>query len=289
MKEPLFKGVCTAMVTPFLDGKINYPMVEQLLKRQIDAGIQAVVIAGTTGESSTLSDQEKINLFRCSKDYVGDQCLIIAGTGSNDTQHSIELSIAAEESGADALLVVSPYYNKATPDGIVLHYLSVCHSVTCPVIVYNVPGRTGLDIPVAVYQQLSKVQNIAGVKEASPDITKITRIRAACGAQFPIWSGNDDQIVPVIALGGAGVISVLSNVAPKEANTLCEAALNGNLDEAAEMQIKLLPLIDALFSEINPIPVKAAMKEIGYDCGDCRLPLCKMSLDNLIKLKQVLK
>ena len=175
MREPLFQGVCTALVTPFLDGKVNYPMMEQLLKRQIEAGVRAVVIAGTTGESATLSDQEKINLFRISKEYVGEQCLVIAGTGSNNTAHCIELSIAAEEAGADALLVVSPYYNKATPDGIVMHYLSVCHSVSLPVIVYNVPGRTGLDIPVSVYKRLTKIANIAGVKEASSDITKIAR------------------------------------------------------------------------------------------------------------------
>lgn len=288
MRKPLFQGVCTALVTPFLDGKVNYPMMEQLLKRQIEAGIHAVVIAGTTGESPTLSDREKISLFQRSKEYVGDDCLIIAGTGSNSTSHSVELSIAAEEAGADALLVVSPYYNKATPDGIILHYLSVCQSVSCPVIVYNVPSRTGLDIPVSVYQQLANIPNIAGVKEASPDITKIAHIRAACGSALPIWSGNDDQIVPAMALGGAGVISVLSNVKPKETKALCDAALEGNFDTAANWQCKLLPFIDALFCEVNPIPAKAAMKEIGYDCGDCRLPLCKMSTDNLTKLKAIL-
>ena len=289
MQKPLFTGVCTAMVTPFLDGKINYPMMEQLLKRQIEAGIQAVVIAGTTGESPTLSDQEKIMLFRRCKEYVGDQCMIIAGTGSNDTAHSVELSIAAEEVGADALLVVSPYYNKATPDGIVLHYLSVCHSVSLPVIVYNVPGRTGLDIPVSVYKRLARIQNIAGVKEASSDITKIARIRNACGPDFSIWSGNDDQIAPVMALGGLGIISVLSNVKPVETKILCDAALNGDFDTASDLQCKLLPLIDALFCEVNPIPVKAAMKELGYDCGDCRLPLSKMSSEKYSDLIKLLK
>ena len=289
MQKPLVTGVCTAMVTPFLDGKINYPMMEQLLKRQIEAGIQAVVIAGTTGESPTLSDQEKIMLFRRCKEYVGDQCMIIAGTGSNDTAHSVELSIAAEEVGADALLVVSPYYNKATPDGIVLHYLSVCHSVSLPVIVYNVPGRTGLDIPVSVYKRLARIQNIAGVKEASSDITKIARIRNACGPDFSIWSGNDDQIAPVMALGGLGIISVLSNVKPVETKILCDAALNGDFDTASDLQCKLLPLIDALFCEVNPIPVKAAMKELGYDCGDCRLPLSKMSSEKYSDLIKLLK
>ena len=289
MRKPLFTGVCTALVTPFIDGKVNYPMMEQLLKRQVDAGIKAVVVAGTTGESPTLSDEEKITLFRRCKEYVGDQCLIIAGTGSNSTAHSIELSVKAESAGADALLVVSPYYNKATPDGIVMHYLSICHAVSVPVIIYNVPSRTGLDIPVSVYQQLSRIRNVAGVKEASSDITKIARIRNACGSDFSIWSGNDDQGVPVMALGGQGVISVLSNVKPIETMTMCEAALDGDFDTASDLQCKLLPLIDALFSEVNPIPIKAAMREIGYDCGSCRLPLCDISKESLIRLQHSLK
>lgn len=288
MKKPLFTGACTALVTPFLDGKVNYPMMEQLLRRQVDAGVTAVVIAGTTGESPTLSDEEKILLIKRCKDYVGDQCLIIAGTGSNDTAHSIHLSMAAQEAGADALLVVSPYYNKATPDGIVLHYLAICHAVKLPVIIYNVPGRTGLDIPVSVYQQLSEVPNIAGVKEASSDIVKIAKIRNACGNSFSIWSGNDDQIVPVMALGGQGVISVLSNVKPVETVAMCNAALDGDFDTAADLQCKLLPLIDFLFCEVNPIPVKEAMKHIGYDCGGCRLPLCGLTRKNAVKLKELL-
>ena len=288
MKKPLFTGVCTAMVTPFLEGKVNYPMMEQLLKRQIEAGVSAVVIAGTTGESPTLSDDEKITLFRRCKEYVGDRCLIIAGTGSNNTVHSIHLSIAAEKAGADALLVVSPYYNKATPNGIIMHYLSICHAVSLPVIVYNVPGRTGLDIPVSVYHELSKIPNMAGVKEANSDITKVARIRNTCGNDFSIWSGNDDQIVPAMALGAQGVISVLSNVKPEETKSMCDAALDGDFDTAASLQCTLLPLIEALFSEVNPIPVKAAMNYIGYDCGDCRLPLCSMTGENFEKLKQLL-
>lgn len=288
MKKPIFTGACTALVTPFLNGKVNYPMMEQLLKRQIDAGIKAVVIAGTTGESPTLSDDEKIALFRRCKEYVGDRCLIIAGTGSNSTAHSVELSIAAEAAGADALLVVSPYYNKATPDGIVMHYLSICHAVSLPVIVYNVPSRTGLDIPVCAYERLARIPNIAGVKEASPDITKIAKIRNACGLDLPIWSGNDDQIVPVMALGGQGVISVLSNIKPEETAAMCSAALDGDFDTAAELQCKLLPLIDFLFCEVNPIPVKAAMDYIGYDCGECRLPLCGLRHENAEKMRKVL-
>ena len=289
MRKPLFSGVCTAMVTPFLNGKVNYPMMEQLLKRQIDAGVKAVVIAGTTGESPTLTDEEKITLFRRCKEYVGDECMVIAGTGSNNTAHSIELSIKAESANADALLVVSPYYNKATPDGIFLHYLSICRSVSIPVIIYNVPSRTGLDIPVSLYHRLSRIPNIVGVKEASSDITKIARIRNTCGSDFAIWSGNDDQVVPVMSLGGHGVISVLSNIMPLETVSMCNAAINGSFETASALQCKMLPLIDALFSEVNPIPVKAAMKEIGYDCGNCRLPLCAITDTNLSKLQSLLK
>lgn len=288
MKKPLFTGACTALVTPFLVGKINYPMMDQLLKRQIDAGIKAVVIAGTTGESPTLSDEEKLTLVRRCKDYVGNRCLIIAGTGSNNTAHSVALSVAAEEAGADALLVVSPYYNKATPQGIYLHYLSICNAVSIPVIVYNVPGRTGLDIPVSVYNQLASISNIAGVKEASSDITKIIRIRNACGPDFAVWSGNDDQIVPAMAVGGSGVISVLSNLYPLQTQAMCDAALSGDFKTASNIQCQFLPLIDSLFSEVNPIPVKAAMNELGYDCGGCRLPLCPMQPDKLKALIECL-
>jgi 4-hydroxy-tetrahydrodipicolinate synthase len=288
MKKPLFTGACTALVTPFLEGRINYPMMDQLLKRQIDAGIKAVVIAGTTGESPTLSDEEKLTLVRRCKDYVGNRCLIIAGTGSNNTAHSVALSVAAEEAGADALLVVSPYYNKATPQGIYLHYLSICNAVSIPVIVYNVPGRTGLDIPVSVYNQLASISNIAGVKEASSDITKIIRIRNACGPDFAVWSGNDDQIVPAMAVGGSGVISVLSNLYPLQTQAMCDAALSGDFKTASNIQCQFLPLIDSLFSEVNPIPVKAAMNELGYDCGGCRLPLCPMQPDKLKALIECL-
>ncbi len=280
MGKPIFTGACTALVTPFLGGKVNYPMMEQLLRRQVDAGISAVVISGTTGESPTLSDTEKITLFHRCKDYVGDSCIVIAGTGTNSTEHAIELSVAAAEAGVDALLMVTPYYNKATPDGLVAHYLSIAHRVSLPIILYNVPTRTGVDIPVSVYQRLSRVPNIVGVKEASSDITKILRIRQSCGPDFTIWSGNDDQIVPAMACGASGVISVLSNVYPEETQAMCAAALNGDYETAGEFHRELLPLIDLLFCEVNPIPVKAAMKCIGYDCGDCRLPLCRLTKEH---------
>ena len=280
MSKPFFSGACTALVTPFLDGKVNYPMAEQLLRRQIDAGISTVVLAGTTGESPTLSDVEKITLLHRCKSYVGDTCQIIAGTGSNSTAHAVEMSLAAEEAGADALLVVSPYYNKATPDGLIAHYLSIAHKVSLPIILYNVPSRTGVDIPVSVYQRLSRIPNIVGVKEASNDVTKVLRIRQACGQNFTVWSGNDDQIVPAMACGASGVISVLSNVYPEETQELCSAALKGDYETAGAIQRELLPLIELLFCEVNPIPVKAAMKCIGFDCGNCRLPLCKLTQEH---------
>lgn len=286
MKKPIFTGVCTALVTPFLDGEVNYPMAEQLIRRQVDAGIHAVVLAGTTGEAPTLSDDEKLELFQRCKSFVGDDCLIIAGTGSNDTAHTVELSQAAEEAGADALLIVSPYYNKATPEGLFVHYMTIAHSVGIPIILYNVPSRTGVDIPVSVYRRLSRIPNIAGVKEASADIRKITRILAACGSDLPVWSGNDDLTVPVLSLGGQGVISVLSNLLPVETSAMAQAALAGDFDTAAALQAQLLPLTDLLSCEVNPIPVKAAMKRLGYDCGGCRLPLTSLTKEHQAKIEE---
>ena len=288
MKEPIFTGACTALITPFLDGKVNYPMMEQLLRRQMDNGIHAVVLAGTTGESATLSDTEKLELFRRAKAYVGDDCLILAGTGSNDTAHAAALSAAAQDAGADALLVVSPYYNKATPEGLCAHYMTIARSVHIPVVLYNVPSRTGVDIPVSVYRRLSQLPNIAGVKEASTDVGKLVRIRSACDPDFYIWSGCDELAVPAMALGGMGVISVASNVCPAEVQLMAQAALAGDFDTAAALQVELLPLIDLLFCEVNPIPVKAAMKRMGYDCGGCRMPLTALSRENQARLERYL-
>ena len=287
MNKPLFTGACTALVTPFLGDQINYPLLQRLIQRQIDAGIEAIVICGTTGESPTLSDLEKLELFQKAKQYAKDDALIIAGTGSNSTEHAVSLSRAAEAIGVDALLVVTPYYNKATADGLLEHYSTIAANVRLPIIAYNVPSRTGVDIPVSVYRQLTAISNMAGVKEAASDITKITKIKSAC-VDFPIWSGNDDQIVPVMSMGGSGVISVLSNVLPIETQAMCKAALDGDFDTASSLQLKLLPLIEALFCEVNPIPVKAAMKYIGFDCGDCRLPLTPMGEENRKKLEKVL-
>lgn len=288
MKQPFFSGACTALVTPFLEGHVNFPMLQRLLYRQVESGISAVVICGTTGESATLTNAEKIQLFTNAKEFVGDACRIIAGTGSNCTASAVALSQAAEDAGADGLLVVTPYYNRATPTGLAAHYAAIAEAVHIPVIAYNVPSRTGVDIPVAVYKELTQIPNMAGVKEASTDISKIAKIRAAC-PDFPIWSGNDDQAVAVMALGGKGVISVLSNVAPMETQAMAMAALDGDFDTATALQLEMLPLIEALFSEVNPIPVKAAMKLLGYDCGDCRLPLTEISQINLQLLKKVLR
>ena len=285
MKQILFSGACTALVTPFLNGQINYPMMEVLIRRQMDAGINSIVLAGTTGEAPTLSDEEKIELFRRGKAFAGKNCTIIAGTGSNSTAHAIELSMEAQKAGVDALLVVSPYYNKATEEGLFLHYMSIAHAVSIPVIIYNVPSRTGVDIPISVYRRLSKIPNIAGVKEASTDITKISKIRHACGNDLPIWSGNDDMTVPVISLGGQGVISVSSNVYPEQVQLMAQAALAGDFDTASDLQSRLLPLHELMFCEVNPIPVKAAMGLLGYDCGECRMPLSPITQTNFLRLK----
>ena len=288
MKKPVFTVACTALVTPFLGEAVNYPMLDQLLRRQLEAGIRAVVLCGTTGESATLSDAEKLAIIRRARSFLRDRCTIIAGTGSNDTDHAISLSRLAQEAGADALLVVTPYYNKATPEGLVVHYSAVAAAVHIPVIVYNVPSRTGLDVPVEVCRELARIPNIAGIKEASPDISKIARLRAECPPDFAIWSGNDDQAAAVMALGGAGVISVVSNLFPEEVQAMALAALDGDFDTASDLQLKLLPLIRALFREVNPIPVKAAMKRLGYDCGICRLPLTPPSLETVEILKKLL-
>jgi 4-hydroxy-tetrahydrodipicolinate synthase len=286
MKSKLFTGTCTALVTPFLDGQINFKMVEKLLTRQIDAGIRAVVLSGTTGESPTLSDTEKLELFRRAKSFVGDSCMIIAGTGSNSTARAVSLSIAAEAASADALLIVSPYYNKATPSGLVAHYTAIAESVSIPMILYNVPSRTGLDMPVSVYRKLSRIPKIAGVKEASVDVSKVTKTINECDKGFCVWSGNDDLAVPVISVGGQGLISVMSNICPVETNAMVEAALDGDFDTAASLHAQLQPLCELLFCEVNPIPVKAAMQYIGYDCGECRLPLCSLSGENRAKMEK---
>lgn len=277
MTKPIFTGVCTALVTPFLENRLNTPMLRQLIRRQELAGTDALVICGTTGESAALTDAEKLELFRVSREAIPEGLPFIAGTGSNNTSHAVALSQAAQELGADALLVVSPYYNKATEDGLYRHYRHIAQAVSIPVILYNVPSRTGLDIPVSVYKKLAEIPNIAGVKEASSDIRKIAKIRQQCPRDFSVWCGNDDLAVPALSLGAAGLISVVSNVEPELTRAMVKAALDGDFDTASDLQCRLLPLMQTLFREVNPVPVKEALKLIGLDCGSCRLPLGEAS------------
>lgn len=287
MKNPVFTGVCTALVTPFAKEKVNIPMLERLLCRQWEAGVDAVCLCGTTGEAPTLTDAEKIAAFRAARAVSGRHCLI-AGTGSNSTAHSVSLSIAAQDCGMDGLLVVTPYYNKATPSGLIAHYTAIADSVSIPIVLYNVPSRTGVNIPIEVYRELSQHPKIIGVKEASGSLQAVMDIRRYCPDDFYIWSGNDDCIVPIQAMGGKGVISVASNVIPQEMTRLLRLTAEQNYTEAAKMQISLLPLIRCLFSEVNPIPVKAAMAMLGFDCGGCRLPLTPMAEKNKSILRQTI-
>lgn len=288
MDHKLFRGVATALVTPFRLDFIHEEAYDRLLQRQVEAGAAAVVVCGTTGESATLTDGEKLELIRRTADTVRERCLVIAGTGSNDTAHAIALSRAAEAQGADALLVVTPYYNKATPRGLREHYLALAEQVHIPIILYNVPSRTGVDIPVEVYRDLAAHPNICGVKEASGSMGKIARIKAACPADFGVWAGNDDQIVPVAALGGDGVVSVLANVCPEETVEMTQLALRGELARAGELQCRYMALIDGLFREVNPIPVKAAMNLMGLQAGRCRLPLTEPEPETTEALRALL-
>lgn len=289
MDTLLFSGVCTALVTPFKDGNVDFLMLKNLIDRQVENGIKSIVLTGTTGESPTLSDSEKREIWTQGKEMAGNRCRIIAGTGTNSTAHTITLSKAAEISGADAVLVVSPYYNKSTEEGLFQHYKAVAQSLCIPVILYNVPSRTGVDIPVGVYKRLAEIPNIIGVKEATTSIKKILEIRRVCPDNFTIWCGNDDLAVPYFSSGAKGVVSVLSNVYPEKAILLSDSALSGDYKKALSIQMSLMPIIDALFCEVNPIPVKEAMKIIGYDCGVCRLPLWEMTKEHKAYLQSILK
>ncbi len=287
MKQPVFEGVCTALVTPFRNGTVDKQKLELLLDHQINSGVNAVVICGTTGESPTLSAQEQMETIAHAIQYTAGRIPVIAGTGSNDTAHTIEMSRVASSMGADGLLLVTPYYNKATQAGLVRHYQAVADAVTCPIIVYNVPSRTGLNMTVDTYRTLSKHPLIQGVKEASGDITKIQRTLDACGDEFFVWSGNDDQIVPIQSVGGKGVISVLSNVIPKKTVHLLELCKLQKYEEAADLQCRWMALIDFLFREVNPIPVKAMMNHLGWDVGQPRLPLTELSEEGKKELLRI--
>ena len=286
MKRLIFTGVCTALVTPFSGDGIDFSMLEQLIDGQIEAGTEAIVLAGTTGESPTLAHEEKLELFRESVRMTAGRCKIIAGTGSNSTKAAVELSQEAQGCGVDGLLVVTPYYNKATQPGLLKHYRAICEAVEIPVIAYNVPSRTGVDITVDTCKALAEIPNLVGIKEACGDISKVARILA--DTDLAVWSGNDDQTVPVMALGGAGVISVASNVIPKQMHELTAAALRGDFSKAAALQRKYQRLMDLLFCQVNPIPVKAAMRMIGMDCGECRMPLDGLTDGNARKLRSCL-
>lgn len=274
-----FKGVATALITPMKNGKIDYQSFEALIEDQIKNDIDGLVVCGTTGESATLSDEEHRDLIKFCVDKVHGRVPVIAGTGSNDTSYAVELSAHACEVGADMLLLVTPYYNKTSQRGLVKHFEAVANAVDKPIILYNVPSRTGLNIAPATYKELSYNEKIVAVKEASGNISQIAETMQLCGDNLDIISGNDDQIVPIMALGGVGVISVLSNVLPKETHEICRAMLEGDTKKAAQMQLKYLPLINALFSETNPIPVKVAMTKLGMCSEEIRLPLCEMSPD----------
>ena len=284
MKRPLFTGLCTALVTPFEGDQVNYDMLQHLIKRQTEAGVDAIVLTGTTGESPTLTREEKLEIYRRGVQTAGGRCKIIAGTGSNCTANAVALSREAEKIGVDGLLIVTPYYNKATQPGLLKHYSAVCEAVQIPVIAYNVPSRTGVDIHPVTVRALAEIPNLAGIKEASGDIVRFSRLADV----IPVYTGNDDQTVASMALGGCGVISVVSNVLPDQTLAMVRACQAGDYRLAAELQRKLLPLMDLMFCQVNPIPVKAAMRMMGFDCGECRMPLDVLTEENKRKLQDAL-
>ena len=287
----VFKGVAVAIVTPmFENGEVNYPKLGEIIEFQIANKTDAIVICGTTGEASTLSHEEHLEVIDYCVKKVAKRVPVIAGTGSNCTETAIYLSREAEKSGADALLVVTPYYNKATQKGLIAHYTAVAESVELPVIMYNVPGRTGCNIlPETAAALVRNVKNIVGIKEASGNISQVAKLMSICGDEIELYSGNDDQIVPIMSLGGLGVISVLSNVAPKETHDIVEMYLDGDVRGSMELQLKAIPLIDQLFCEVNPIPVKAGMNLMGLEVGPLRMPLTEMEDAHKENLKAAMK
>lgn len=289
MKKTVFTGAATAIITPINENGIDYELFGKLIDWQIAEGIDAIVVAGTTGEASTLTDDEHKGAIEFCVNKVAGRVPVIAGTGSNDTDYAIELSKFACKAGADALLLVTPYYNKATQKGLIASFTAVADVCDKPVILYNVPGRTGCNILPATAAELAKHENIVAIKEASGNISQIAQLAHLCGDSLDIYSGNDDQIVPIMSLGGKGVISVLSNLMPKVTSRICSAFLEGNVKESRELQLKLLPLINALFCEVNPIPVKAAMAKMGYCENLLRLPLTPMESQNAEKLYALMR
>ena len=289
MKETIFKGCGTAIATPFTEDGVNFEEFGKLLEDQIKAGVDAIIVCGTTGESATMSEKEKKDTIKFAIDKIAKRTKVVVGTGSNNTKSAIEMSKYAEEVGADALLVVTPYYNKTTQKGLVEHYKAIASSVSLPIIMYSVASRTGVNILPETCLELSKIDNIVAIKEASGNISQVAKIASLCGDNLDIYSGNDDQIIPVLSLGGKGVISVLANVMPEYTHRMTYKYFNGEIEEATKMQLDVLDLIDALFAEVNPIPVKYALNLMGYNFGKPRLPLIELSDSNKEKMKEVMK
>ena len=289
MKSIIFKGCGTALATPFNDSGVNFEVFEKMIEDQIKNGVDALIVCGTTGESSTMTEQERKDTIKFVVDTVRKRIPVIAGTGSNNTMQAISLTKYAEEVGADGALLVTPYYNKTTQSGLIAHYKAIANSTSLPLILYNVPSRTGLNILPETFLELSQIQNIVAVKEASGNISQVAKIKELCKNNLEIYSGNDDQVVPILSLGGIGVISVLSNIAPKFTHDMCTKYLNGNTKGSLDMQLESLSLINSLFSEVNPIPVKYALNLLGFDFGKPRLPLVELSDKNKSILEQEMK
>ncbi len=284
MKQIIFKGMATALVTPMTSDGVDYEALGRLIDFQLENGINALVSVGTTGESATLTPQERKQVISFTIDRVAGRVPVIAGTGTNNTAHAIDFSVSADKAGADALLVVTPYYNKATQKGLIAHFTAIADRVTKPMILYNVPSRTGCNLLPATVAELAKHPNIAAIKEASGNMSQVVDLVARCGEDITVYSGEDGLTVPILSMGGMGTISVLSNVVPKEAVAMTDAFFAGRIQEAAQWQCKLLPLIDCLFSEVNPIPAKAALSAMGFGEEHLRLPLTPMEPENREKL-----
>ena len=286
----IFKGSAVALVTPFDEnGKVNFEKIKELVEFQIQNGTDAIVACGTTGEASTMSDEEHLATIKAIIDGVDKRVPVIAGTGGNDTAHSIYMSQEAERLGADALLVITPYYNKANKSGLRKHFVSIANSVKLPIILYNVPSRTKVNIPPTLVADLAKnVKNIVALKEACGDLAQVAEVCRLVPDDFAVYSGNDDSILPLLSVGGSGVISVLANVCPKETHDLVAKFFEGDIEGSRELQLGMKPLIDSLFIEVNPVPVKTAMNLLGFNVGDLRLPLAEMDENNLKVLKQEL-
>ena len=286
----IFTGAGVALVTPMnADGSVNFEKMKELIEFQIANDTDALIICGTTGEATTISDEDQLECVRFAKEVAAGRVPVIAGAGSNDTAHCIELAQACEKAGADGVLLVTPYYNKATQKGLILHYTAVAESINIPIILYNVPGRTGCNLAPKTVAELAKVENIVAVKEASGNLSQVAEIAALVGPDFDIYSGNDDQILPVLSLGGKGVISVLSNVAPKQTHDMVAKFFEGDIQGSIKLQLDAIELIGALFCEVNPIPVKTALNLMGYEVGACKVPLCDMEPKNLETLKTAMK